>query len=89
MRRVGFFSARDGRSRKRLRDETRVTHSRRDQSNSLGHDLTRHTSLSGSKAWGPFGEPQTTDEDRETEVETEEGAKQRKRAQHREDEGIG
>ena len=66
-----------------------MIHPRRDQSSPPGHDLPRHTSPSGSKAWGPFGEPQTTDEDKETEVETEEGAKQRKRAQHREDEGIG
>ena len=38
---------------------------------------------------GPFGEPRTADDDRTREAATVKGSKQRKRAQHREDEGVG
>ena len=38
---------------------------------------------------GPFGEPRTADDDRTKEAATVEGSKQRERAQHREDEGVG
>ena len=65
---------------KRLRDETRAVAS----PHSAPHD-----SKDRDHTRGPFGEPQTTDGDEGTEVETEKGAKQRKRAQHREDEGVG
>ena len=38
---------------------------------------------------GHFGEPRTADDDRTREAATVKGSKQRKRAQHREDEGVG
>jgi hypothetical protein len=38
---------------------------------------------------GPFGEPQTADDDSTRETAMAKGNKQRKRAQHRADEGVG
>ena len=38
---------------------------------------------------GPFGEPRTADDDETREAATVKGSKQRERAQHREDEGVG
>ena len=51
--------------------------------------LTAVDELEDPHTQGSFGEPRTADDDRAEEAAPVKGSKQRKRAQHREDEVVG
>ena len=78
------------RGRKRLRDETRVMPAAAPMVTREGNELslTAIEEREDPHTQGPFGEPWTADDDRTREAATVEGSKQRKRAQHQEDEGV-
>ena len=79
------------RGRKRLRDETRVMAAAApmDTREDSELSLTAIEQREDPHTQGPFGEPRTADDDRTREAATVKGSKQRKRTQHREDEGVG